>query len=83
MLDRIRNEKIRSTAKVGEISEKEMKNMWAREQWGWRCRGKEEEDQSGGGWTTSGTTCRRELSGDEVRDRVKWRRLIIRNTDPT
>ena len=60
MLDRIRNEKIRSTAKVGEISEKEMKNMWAREQWGWRCRGKEEEDQSGGRWTTSGTTCRRE-----------------------
>ena len=30
----------------------------------------------------SGTTCQRELSGEEVQDNVKWRRLI-RNIDPT
>ena len=28
---------------------------------GWKCRGKEgEEDRSGGGWIISGTNCRRE-----------------------
>ena len=38
----------------------EKTNMSAREWWGWRCRGKEgEEDQSGGGWIASGTSCRR------------------------
>ena len=37
---------------------------------------------SGGGWITSRTTCRRELSGEEAQDRVHWRRLI-RIIDPT
>ena len=40
-----------------------------------------EEDRSGGG-LISGTTCRRELSGENAQDRVKWRRLI-RHIDPT
>ena len=45
--------------------------------------GKEgEEAQSGGGWTTSGTICRGELSGEDAQDRAKWRHLI-RNIDPT
>ena len=61
-MDRIRNERIRGTTKVGEISKKvqESRLKWygyvsGREDeyvgkiviWGWRCRGKEgEEDQS-------------------------------------
>ena len=36
----------------------EKTNMWAREWWWWRYRWKEgDEDQSGDGWTASGTTC--------------------------
>ena len=31
-------------------------------------------------WITSRTTCRRELSGEDVQDRAKWRRFI-RNID--
>ena len=73
-LDRIRNERIRGTTKVGEISKKvqESRLKWyghvlrredeyvGKRVMGWRCRGKEgEEDQSGGGWIPSGTTCRR------------------------
>ena len=41
-LDRIRNERIRGTTKVGEISKKV------------------QEDQIGGGWIASGTTCQKE-----------------------
>ena len=74
-LDRIRNERIRGTTQVGEISKKmqESKLKWyghvlrredeyvGKRVVGWRCRGKEgEEDQSGGGWIASGTTCRKE-----------------------
>ena len=72
-LDRIRNERIRGTTKVWEISKKvqESRLKWyghvlRREDKyvGKRvmgCRGKDgEEDQSGGGWIASGTTCRRE-----------------------
>ena len=73
-LDRIRNERIRGTTKVGEISKKvqESRLKWyghvltrEDEYVGKRvvgmCRGKEgEEDQIGGGWIASGTTCRRE-----------------------
>ena len=72
-MDRIRNERIRGTTKVGEISKKvqESRLKWAcfekririrREEsdGDWRCRGKEgEEDQSGGGWIAPGTTCQR------------------------
>ena len=70
-MDRIRNERIRGTTKVGEISKKvqESRLTWyghvlrrEDEYVGKRvmCRGKEgEEDQSGGGWIASGTTCRR------------------------
>ena len=73
-LDRIRNERIRGTTKVGEISKKvqESRLKWyghvlrredeyvGKRVMGWRCRGKEgEEDQSGGGWIPSGTTCQR------------------------
>ena len=75
-MDRIRNERIRGTTKVGEISKKvqESRLKWyghvlRRED---ECVGKrvmamevpgkkeEEEDQSGGGWIASGTTCPRE-----------------------
>ena len=72
-LDSIRNEIIRGTTKVGEISKKvqesrlklyhasrreeEYVGMAPQPQ---RCQGKEgEEDQSGGGWITSRTICRR------------------------
>ena len=74
-MDRIRNDRIRGTAKVGEISkqvqeswlicmgmywEEKKKYMWAREWWWWRCRGKErEEDRSGDDRITSRTTCGR------------------------
>ena len=67
-LDRIRNERIRGTTKVGEIAKKvqESRLKWhvlrrEDEYVGRRCRGKEgEEGQSGGGWIASGTTCQRE-----------------------
>ena len=74
-LDRIRNERIRGTTKVGEISKKvqESRLKWyghvlRREDeyvgnrvMAMEVRGKEgEEDQSGGGWIASGTTCPRE-----------------------
>ena len=80
-LDRIRNERIRGATKVGEISKKvqERRFKWyghvlrrEEEYVGKRVmvmdvRGKEGEgDQSGGDWTTSGTTCRRE--------NCQWRR---------
>ena len=74
-LDRIRSEIIRGTTKVGEISKKVQESMlkWyghvlrrEDEYVGKRVMaievpGKEgEDDQSGGGWIASGTTCRRE-----------------------
>ena len=74
-LDRIRNERIRGTTKVGEIAKKvqESRLKWyghilRREDnyVGKRVMAMEvpgiegEEDQSGGGWIASGTTCRRE-----------------------
>ena len=75
-LDRIRNERIRGTTKVGEISKKvqESRLKW----YGHVLRREDEyvgkrvmamevpgkrrtsEDRSGGGWIASGTTCRRE-----------------------
>ena len=70
-LDRIRNERIRGTTKVGEISKKvqESRLKW----YGHVLRREEEyvgdvdggagekkEDRSGGGWITSRTTCQRE-----------------------
>ena len=73
-LDRIRNERIRGTTKVGEISKKvqESRLKWyghvlrrEDEYVGKRVMGMEvpgkrkEEDQSRGGWIASGTTCRR------------------------
>ena len=73
--DRIRNERIRGTTKVGDICKKVQESMlkWyghvlRREEKyvGKRVMvmevpGKEgEEDESGGGWITSRTTCRRE-----------------------
>ena len=74
-LDRIRNERIRGTTEVGEISKKvqESRLKWyghvlrreyeyvGKRVMSMEVRGKEgEEDQSGGGWIASGTTCRRE-----------------------
>ena len=70
----IRNEKNIGTKKVGEMSKKvqESRLKWyghvlrrvdvdVGKRVGWRCRGKEgEEDQRGGGWITPRTTCRRE-----------------------
>ena len=70
---RFRNEIIRGTARVGEISKKVQESKW----YGHALRREDEyvgkrvmtmevpgkeggEDQSGGGWITSGTTCRRE-----------------------
>ena len=35
--------------------------------------GEGEEDRSRDGWMESGTTCQRELSGEEVQCRVKWK----------
>ena len=77
-MDRIRNERIRGTTKVGEISRKvqESRLKWyghvsrrEDEYVGKRVMGmevpgekkerKSQEDQSGGGWIASGTTCRR------------------------
>ena len=73
-LGRIRNERIRGTTKVGEISKKvqESRLKWyghvsiredeyvGKRVMGMEVPGKEgEEDQSGGGWIASGTTCRR------------------------
>ena len=70
-LDRIRNERIRGTTKVGEISKKvkESRLKWyghvlrredeyvGKRVMRWRCRGKDGvEEQSGGGWITSRTT---------------------------
>ena len=74
-LDRIRNGRIRRTTKVGEISQKVQGSRlkWyghllgrEDEYVGKRVMAMEvpgtegEEDQSGGGWIASGTTCRRE-----------------------
>ena len=74
-LDRIRNERIRGTTKVGEISKKvqESRLKWyghvlgREEQYvgkrvvAMEVSGKEgEEDQRGDGWIESGTTCRGE-----------------------
>ena len=74
-LDRIWNERIRGTTKVGEISKKVQESrlklyghVLRREDecvgkrvMGMEVPGKEgEEDQSGSGWIASGTTCRRE-----------------------
>ena len=74
-LDRIRSERIRGTTKVGEISKKVQESRFKSyghvlkredEYVGKRVMGAEvrgnqgEEDQSGGGWITSGTTCPRE-----------------------
>ena len=74
-LDRIRNERIRGTTKVGEISKKiqESRLKWyghvlrrddeyvGKRVMGMEVRGKEgEEDQSRSGWIASRTTCRRE-----------------------
>ena len=71
-MDRIRNERIRGTTKVGEISKKvqESRLKWyghvsrredeyvGKRVMGMEVPGKEgEEDQSGGGWIASGTTC--------------------------
>ena len=72
-LDSIRNEIIRGTTKVGEISKKVQESRLKlyhasrreEEYVGMappprRCQGKEgEEDQSGSGWITSRTICRR------------------------
>ena len=94
-LDRIRNERIRRTTKVGEISKKvqESRLKWyghvlrrEDEYVGKRVMvmevpwKEEEEDQSGGGRITSRTTYRRENC--QGRKRVKRLRLI-RNIDPT
>ena len=68
------NERIRGTTKVGEISKKVQESVlkwyghvlrredeYVGKRMAWGCRGIEgEEDQSGGGWIASGTTCRRE-----------------------
>ena len=96
-LDRIRNERIRGTTKVGEISKKVQESRLKsyghvlrreNEYVGKRLMatevlGKEgEEERNRGGWVISRMTCRRELSREEAQDRVKWRRLT-RNIDPT
>ena len=58
-LDKLRNERIRETTKVGEMSNKVQESM-SEKRW-WMCWGNEgEEDRNEGGWITSGTTCRRE-----------------------
>ena len=69
--NRIRNERIRRTTKVREISKKVQESRLmlygqvlrrtyecvGKRLMGWRCRRKEgEEDQSGGGWIASRTT---------------------------
>ena len=74
-LDRIRNERIRETTKVGEISKKlqESRLNWrdqvfigedeyvGKRVMGMEVPGKEGgEDRTGGGWITSSTNCRRE-----------------------
>ncbi len=96
-LDRNMNKIIRRTTRVREISKQvqESRLKWyghvlrrEDEYVGKRVivmevPGKEgEEDRSGGGWITSGTTCRRGLSGEDAQDRAKWR-CLIRHIDPT
>ena len=81
-LDRIRNERIRGTTKLVEIPKKvqESRLKWyghvlrrEDEYVGKRVMGMEvpgkkgEEDQSGGGWIASGTTCRREICQGRAR----------------
>ena len=81
-LDRIRNERIRGTKQVGEISKKvqESRLKWYEhalrrkdEYVGKRVMVMEvpgeggEEHQSGGGWITSGTTCQRDKCQERKR----------------
>ena len=97
-LDRIRNERIRGTTEVGEISKKVQES---RLKWYGHVLRREEEYvdkrvkvMEGPGkkrrgrpkrrWSDSirNDLSERELSGEEVQDRVKMRHLT-RNTDPT
>ena len=97
-LDRIRNERIRGTTKVGEISKKV---QVSRLKWYGHVLRREDEyvgkrvvEMEVPGkrrrgrpkrccWITSRMTCReRELSGEDAQDRAIWRRLI-RHIDPT
>ena len=97
-LDRIRNERIRGTTKVGEISKKvqEIRLKWyghilrrEDEYVGKRVMAMEVPGKRRGGrpkrrWMDSimNDLSERELSREDTQDRAKWRRLI-RHTDPT
>ena len=97
-LDRIRNERIRVTTKVGEISNKvqESRLKWyghvlrrEEEYVGMRLMvmevpGKRRRGRPKRRWLDSirSDLSERELSGEEAQDRDQWRRLI-RNIDPT
>ena len=95
-LDRIRNERIRGTTKVGEISKKvqESRLKWhvlrrEEEYVGKRVMvievpGKRRRGRPKRRWLDSirNDLSERELSRDDMQDRAKWRRLI-RHIDPT
>ena len=97
-LDRIRNERIRGTTKVGEISKnvQESRLKWyghvlrredeyvGKRVMGMEVPGKRRRGRPKRRWLDSirNDLSGRELSGEEVQDRVQWRRLI-RNIDPT
>ena len=91
-LDRIRNERIRGTTKVGEISKKvqESRLRWygdvlRREEgyvgkrvMGMEVPGKRRRGRPKKRWLDSikNDLSERELSGEDAKDRAKWRRLI-------
>ena len=97
-MDRIRNERIRGTTKVGEISKKlqESRLKWyghvlrredeyvGKRVMGMEVPGKRRRGRPKWRWLDNikKDLSERELSGEEAQDRVQWRRLI-RNIDPT
>ena len=97
-LDRIRNERIRGTTKVGEMSKKvqERRLKWyghvlrredeyvAKRVVVLEVPGKRRRGRPNRRWWANikKDLSERELSGEKAQDRVQWRRLI-RNIDPT
>ena len=97
-LDRIRNEIIRGTTKVGEISKKVQESrlklyghVWKREDeyvgkrvMGMEMPGKRRRGRPKRRWLDSirNDLSERQLSGEDAQDRANWRRLT-RHIDPT
>ena len=94
-LDRMRNERIRGTTKVGEISKKSRLKWYGhvlRREDEYVCRrvmamevpGKRRRGRPKRRWLDSirNDLSERELSREDTQDRAKWRRLI-RHIDPT